>query len=108
VDGAFESLLEPANRKHFSHLDERLRDELVPVEERDLTLAILDAAAQDPEGVSRETLKLLRLARAAKIDDQAILLGLEHDGYLVLANGRWRFTSELLREWWLKWKVEDT
>jgi hypothetical protein len=37
-----------------------------------------------------------------------VLLALEHDGYLVQHDDRWRFASSLLRAWWLRWQVGET
>ncbi len=105
VDRAYESLLAPDKRKHFAHWVERLSFE-APAE-RALATAILTAAARDPQGVSVDTLAQLRrdLPRQDPPDPDALLRGLEHDGYLARDGARWRFASSLVRDWWLRWQV---
>lgn len=107
VDGAFDALLDTGRRKYFAHWEERLRDPLSPQPERDLMTALLEAAARDPNGISYDTAAQLRSEAAPDGNEEAVLLGLERDGYLVLHDRRWRFASALVRAWWLKWKVRQ-
>jgi hypothetical protein len=105
VDEAFEELLSPESRKHFSHWEERLKDPLVPPQERDLMAALLAAAAKDASGIDESTVRQIRSRHAPEVDEQLVLVELERDGYLTLDGDRWRFASALLRQWWLRWKV---
>lgn len=107
VDEAYESMLDPNKRKHFAHWDERLRDPLLAPGERDLLAALLAAAARDPAGIGLDTARQIRAEVAPTLDEEPLLLGLGHDGYLVEDGSRWRFASSLLKDWWLKWKVRD-
>ena len=105
VDEAYDALLGPERRKDFAHWEKRLDEEAWTPQERDLIDAILVAAAQNPKGISRDTIAQLKLRVASDSDHGAILHSLEHDGYLVCDDGRHRFVSTLLRDWWLRWKV---
>lgn len=106
VDRAYEALFAPENRKHFSHWEERLQDKLLEPAERDLMRAVLEAAARDPAGMDADTLVQLRNRVGQEVDARALLLALEHDGYLAETAGRWRFASSLLRDWWLRWQTQ--
>ncbi len=105
VDQAYEALFTAANRKYFSHWEERLQDKLLEPQERDLMRTLLEAAARDPSGMDAGTLLQLRNQVAPDVDERAVVLALEHDGYLVEHQGRWRFASSLLRDWWLRWQT---
>lgn len=107
VDEAFEELLSSESRKHFSHWEERLKDPLLPPQERDLMTALLAAAAKDETGIGEATIRQLRSEHAAEVDEQVLLIELERDGYLTRDGERWRFASSLLRHWWLRWKVSE-
>jgi hypothetical protein len=107
VDVAYEGLLGADNRKEFAHWEERLDAGAWSPQERDLIDAVLAAAARDPEGVSPDTLRQVRLGTAGELDETPLLLSLAHDGYLVLEAGRWRFASSLLRDWWRRWKAGE-
>jgi hypothetical protein len=107
VDEAYQSLLSAENYKHFSHWTERLNDPFLTPQERDLRKALLRAAARDRRGLSSNTIQQIRMTAAPDADIDAILLGLNHDGYLTFAKGRWQFTSSLLRDWWRKWQVKE-
>ncbi len=108
VDQAHEALFASENRKHFSHWEERLQDPTLNSEERNLMRALLNAAAKDPNGVTSATCLQLRNQVSPKSDEQAALLALEYDGYLVLREQRWHFASSLLRTWWLRWQDRGT
>jgi len=107
VDECYERLLGPDRRKHFAHWEERLDDPLASPGERSLVRKLLNAAAKDPDGIEQSTVTQLRstLGTGLDLDTYGLLLGLQHDGYLVKVDGRWRYASSLLREWWLRWKV---
>lgn len=102
---AYEGLFSFEARRHFSHWEERLRDSYATPAEQELARAILKAAALDPEGVSLDTIRHLRIKIAKRIDEVSLLLPLEHDGYLFRHAERYRFTSSLLRDWWRHWVV---
>jgi uncharacterized protein len=104
---AYEALLSPENRKHFSHWEERLKDPLLDPRERDLMAALLVAVARDPKGATEDTLRQVRAKVAQDLDEKLLLVELERDGYVTLDGDRWRFASSLLRDWWLRWKVEE-
>lgn len=69
--------------------------------------ALLIACARDPQGVSRSTLTQTLIAFGVIDAERARTLAwlldvLTHDGYLVLAEDRYRFRSALLRRYWLR------
>lgn len=105
IGEAYESLLSSENKKHFGHWADRLQDFLLVPEERDFVKAVLRSAARDPNGILRDTIRQIRRKLAPGLEEEAVLLRLERDGYLVEAQGRWRFPSSLLRDWWLRWMV---
>jgi len=107
VQEAYEFLLSPAMDKHFSHWVERLDDPFEKPQERDLKRGLLRAAARDRNGLSRSSIQQLRVALAPDVDANTILLGLDRDGYLAYRDGRWRFASSLLRDWWRKWQLNE-
>lgn len=107
VDQAYEGLLGPKNRKHFDHWTERLDEPLLTPEERLLKKNLLAAAARDPRGIVSGTILQIREQYASGCDEKNTLANLEHDGYLTYYEERWRFTSSLLRDWWLKWQVRN-
>ncbi len=106
VDQAFESLLTPSNRSYFRHWVERLEVDYLTPPEIDLKKALLDAASQGVEGIGRDAIVQIHQRVAPKTSAEGVLLSLEHDGYLVLWQERWRFASSLLRKWWQRWQVE--
>lgn len=103
VDDAHAKLLEPTNRKSFIHWVERLDD--LPKTEAELARALLAAAATDAAGITSGTIKQIRETLAPGVHEDALLLNLTHDGYLDEQNGRFRFSSSLLRHWWVRWMV---
>ena len=108
VDEVYEELLSSEKRPHFEHWVERLNHPLIIPEERDLVRAILEAAARDPRGINKDTVLQLRSSIASHLAEDVILLGLERDGYLVQQDGRWRFASPLLRDWWSRWIINKS
>jgi uncharacterized protein len=108
VDEAYARLLGPELRKELAHWEERLSASPWTPGERDLMEAILEAACKDPEGASAATLRQLRQTVDPRLDEVELVRSLEHDGYLVHEQGRWRFASALLRDWWRQWKVGAT
>ncbi|MBK7195926.1 MAG: ATP-binding protein [Myxococcales bacterium] len=95
-----------ANRTYFNTWDERLTASL-GVPHDDHARAILIACARDREGVSRNILGQTLLAAGVGDDVRPKTLAwlidvLVHDGYLVLADDRYRFRSALLRRYWLR------
>jgi hypothetical protein len=106
VDNAYGSLLSAENHKHFSHWVERFEEPLLAPQERDLKKALLRAACRDRQGITSGTSMQICRKVASDLDVEAILLSLSHDGYLTFHDGRWRFASSLLRDWWLKWQMK--
>jgi hypothetical protein len=104
VDHAIEDLL--SHRNYFDYWRQRLYDELGRTD-ADYAIALLHHCCRAPEGSARSTLNL-SLASAipdipAREDKLRYLLDvLLNDGYLVEEQGRWRFRSPLLREFWLR------
>jgi len=105
VDRAYARLLASAARGHFHHWVERLEDPLLSPEERDLAKDLLAAAALDPNGLTASAIVQIREKHVPDLNEQDILANLEYYGYLSFDEERWRFTSSLLRDWWLKWQV---
>lgn len=106
VEEAFAELLKPAKRGYFDYWRQRLEEELGRPDSS-YAVELLNAAAQDETGVSRATLSQLlerpiqdALDRAEKL--RFVLDVLESDGYLVADEGRYRFRSPLLRQFWLE------
>lgn len=102
LDAAIARLLE--RKVYFSYWDERLASALGSPDD-DHARRVLRVCATDPRGAVAST---LQRALAAVISDVAqrsrtltwILDVLHNDGYLVLADKRWRFRSGLLRRYW--------
>lgn len=104
VDLVYENLL--AKRPHFDHWEERLHEELGEPDARH-ALDLLNAVARDSAGASITTLEatLGRSVRdlAARDEKLTYLLDiLRGDGYLTPVDGRLRFTSPLLRDYWAR------
>jgi hypothetical protein len=104
VDEVFERLLSPGKRALFDYWAQRLHDEL-GAPEAGYAQALLDASAADPAGAALSTLQGV-LGRhvgdpGARDERLHYLLDVLHsDGYLVREDGRWRFRSTLLAEFW--------
>jgi hypothetical protein len=104
VAAATEALL--ANRTYFNTWDERLTASLGAPHD-DHARAILTVCARDPLGASRSTAAQTLLAIGVGDADRPRTLArlidvLLHDGYLILADDRYRFRSALLRRYWLR------
>ncbi len=107
ADEIYEHLLSSEMRPHFEHWLERLHHPLTTPEERDLQMAILEAATRDARGVNVDSIRQLRRKLAPDLNEGASLLSLERDGYLTHKEGRWRFSSSLLRDWWSRWVLKQ-
>ncbi len=106
VDRVFEDVLSASKKGYFDYWRQRLKEELGRAEAGH-ALLLLNAAAADPDGVSRSTLGQVLAQRIqerdARDDRLRYLLDvLENDGYLVEHEKRYRFRSPLLREFWLR------
>jgi hypothetical protein len=90
----------------FDYWDQRLTKVFGPaVEER--ALAILSAAAVDPQGVTKDTLGQVMAAFVGDVREREremsfLLDVLKRDGYLAQERGRYRFRSNILRQFWLE------
>lgn len=104
VDTAYENLL--IARSRFHHWEKRLRDGL-PEPALGFCLSILDHVAKKEEGLSLPQLSQRLAKRETDADArkrllQELLTRLSDEGYLSPpdAQGRIRFLSFLLRDWW--------
>ena len=105
VERCYDSLLSEKYRKHFNHWAERLEDPALTKPERAARKALLDAAAKDTKGISRNTVLQICRQQAPRLDPWVVVDSLVHDGYLNPVDNRWHFSSSLLRNWWLRWQV---
>lgn len=102
IDGVMDSLANSGAL--FSFWEERVRKHLRQPESK-CALAILDPIARDPTGATQETLSQTLAKLIADQDERLKVLRflldlLIADGYLVHVEGRHRFLSPLLREYW--------
>jgi uncharacterized protein len=104
VDAAYENLL--AARARFHHWEKRLRDSLSEPE-LGFCLSLLDHVAKKDEGLSLAQLSQRLAKRVPDVDArkrllQDLLTLLHDEGYLSPpdADGKVRFLSFLLRDWW--------
>jgi len=102
IDGAFNELLKPAYRGHFSTWEEHI-DKNFPPDESKLLHAILNVCCEKAEGEAFATLQArlgaIRPSLQAR-DIKNLLTALVNDGFLQEITGRWRFRSGLLRRYW--------
>lgn len=104
VDEAYEALLRPEHRNYFDWWHQRLSEELGNLDAAH-ALALLAVASQDPNGVPESALRAAMSERLANDPSVETLHGflidlLQSDGYLVEDEGRFRFRSPLLRDYW--------
>lgn len=104
VDEAYASLLRPEHRNYFDWWHQRLFEELGPVDAAHAA-SLLTIASQDPRGVPEGTLRASLFGRIPDSGDFDALFSfitdlLQSDGYLVEDEGRFRFRSPLLRDYW--------
>lgn len=105
---AMDNMLDLSKRTYWSTWREHL-DRNFPEPERSRLYAVLEAAARDVTGVSRDTL-LAAFNKGGeavtRADLRPLLDTLLADGYLAVdADHRYRFRMNLLREWWLRYVV---
>ncbi len=91
-------------RHYFGYWRQRLHEALGKPDDN-LAIAILSAAAREPQGVPGGVLELLLSEHVHEPEERDIKLRylidvLENDGYLVRDGDRLRFRSSLLREFW--------
>lgn len=104
VDEVFEVLLSHGRRSYFDYWHQRLTEELGTPQDS-WSSALLNACSRDAKGVTRQTFAATlsqHIADIAQRDEMLswlldVLIG---DGYLVETEGRYRFRSSLLREFW--------
>jgi uncharacterized protein len=110
VDEVFESLVSPNKRTFFDYWNQRLTEEL-GIPQDDWARIILKSCAADALGATRSTINQSLAQHISKTEDREDTLNwlldiLISDGYLVHAGasseGRYRFRSNLLREFWLR------
>lgn len=103
IDTAWERMLSAANRPVFDWWSQRLNEEMnVPTAA--LARELLCACAPVPTGVPLEVLLARVMASQPALERRGEVLSLldvlEHDGYLVHEQARYRFRSNILREYW--------
>jgi hypothetical protein len=110
VEAIFEDLVSPAKRAYFDYWNQRLTEEL-GAPQSDWARALLKACAVDNAGASRAILDQTLTQHITNPNDREAALNwlldvLLSDGYLtqytVRNVGRYRFRSNLLREFWLR------
>lgn len=110
VDEVFENLVSPAKRMYFNYWNERLTEEL-GAPQSDWARALLRACAADASDATRSTLDQTMSRHVATPEDRDEMLNwlldvLMSDGYLIHdlpgGEGRYRFRSNLLREFWMR------
>jgi uncharacterized protein len=106
VNHAVDTLLNPSHKNYFDYWRQRLHDELGRPD-ADHAARLLRSSCRAPEGVRLSIFKQVltgHIPHAETREDKIrYLLGvLQNDGYLVVEDGRWRFQSPLLREFWLR------
>jgi hypothetical protein len=104
VDEVVEALLAPSRRAYFDYWVQRLHEELAAPQDEH-AIGLLTVASRDPDGASLTVLGQVMTghgtAPEASGQELAWLLDvLVNDGYLVASNGRYRFRSGLLRQYW--------
>lgn len=109
LDEVWTNLLGPDALKDMGHYETRLKDALAE-DEAKLARALLAEACKAPGGILRQTAEgVARQALGREDSDmlRRVLNVLEHDGYLLYSpgpapqsEGRYRFWSGLLRDWW--------
>jgi hypothetical protein len=109
VDRAFEALLAHGSRGYFAAWSEHI-DKNFDSPERERLRALLSQLSGSERGENRNTLMTVvgRLQPPGKRSDLRDSLDLLiSDGYLEEVEGRYRFRSGLVREWWARWMRDD-
>ncbi|RJF87143.1 hypothetical protein D3874_08980 [Oleomonas cavernae] len=105
IDEAFAALLEPVYRSNFAAWEEHI-DKNFPAAERLLLHAILDVCCEAVDGEIFDTLFARLRSEHPTISVRLLkdmLCVLANDGFLQDRAGRWRFSSGLLRRYWLRY-----
>lgn len=106
IEAAFDKILDPHRRIHFSpwveHIEKNFADE-----ETQRLAAVLDILCEKPEGETEKTIikgleELLGYAPSRRQFKDA-LIALGNDAYLLRDGEHWRFRSGLLRRFWLEY-----
>lgn len=106
AEQAFEDLLSAGRISAFDYWRQRLTLELGPVDGGH-AIELLCAIARDPDGSEPSTLAGILTPRIGDPTERSetyrfLMNALETDGYVAVSNGRFRFVSSLLREFWLR------
>ncbi len=102
VDAAFAELTSVGHRGRFSHWNERLDDQLRA--EAGRARGLLDMICADPDGAPDRVLLGVDADERSARASRRVLNLLLAEGYIVrAADGRWRFRSPLLREYWAQY-----
>lgn len=105
VDAAWEDLLDPSHKNYFDYWIQRLHEELDPIEAGHALRIAGHVAAAPDEGITRDAIEAMLtgvITDAEAIPERArfLLDLLQSDGYLVRDGDRYRFRSNLLRDYW--------
>ena len=106
VDEVFDVLLSHGRRSYFDYWHQRVTEELGSPQDV-WARALLNVCSRDAKGASRQTFSAALSHHIADADQRDETLNwlldvLVGDGYLVEAEGRYRFRSSLLREFWYR------
>lgn len=105
VDAAWVNLLDPSHKTYFDYWLQRLHEELGPVEAGPALRIAGHVAAGPDEGITREAIEAMLAGATADLEAiteraRFLLDLLQSDGYLVRDGDRYRFRSNLLRDYW--------
>jgi hypothetical protein len=105
IDRAFDQLLMPVYRGHFTAWEEHLRKNF-PKVEADILHSILESCCSQPEGETIATMQARLVQKYPALTPRELmesLSSLANDGFLSEIDGRWCFRSGLLRRYWVKY-----
>jgi uncharacterized protein len=104
VDEVFDVLLSHGRRSYFDYWHQRLTEELGAPQDG-WARALLNVCSRDASGVTKQTLSATLSRHVSDPNGRDEMLNwlidvLIGDGYLIEEEGRYRFRSSLLREFW--------
>jgi hypothetical protein len=105
IDRAFDQLLMPVYRGHFTAWEEHLKKNF-PKVEADILHAILESCCSQPEGETVATMQARLVEKYPVLTPRVLmesLSSLANDGFLSEIGDRWCFRSGLLRRYWVKY-----
>ncbi len=105
IDRAVEMLLSPYYRGVFATWEEHL-DKNFPEEDATALQDILDVCCEEADGETESTIQARISATNANLTTRRLkdlLTALAVAGFIEIAQDRWRFTSNLMRRYWLRY-----